>query len=230
MSGEEGRTVIAGEYVLGLLPPDRREALEREAALDPALMHEIDTWRRRLAPLDELGEAPPHPVLWQRIEASLDRPAPVVHYPVHPPTLRLPFWQALLRWRMPALAGAAGAALASLLLWPAPREAPPAAVATLLPHDGRGAPLRLTVSQTGIVEVHSPALRTDGGRRIDLWAKPANEAAPRLIGEIQDGGGTTPLTGLPLDATTIMLTADLRGPITAPGIILYEGVLTALDR
>ena len=64
-------TVRAGEYVLGVLGPEERVALEREAAADPALAAEIMFWNERLAPLTEGMEIEPPADLFARIKRAI---------------------------------------------------------------------------------------------------------------------------------------------------------------
>ena len=52
-------TVRAGEYVLGVLSPDERVAVERDAAADPDLAAEIAFWNERFTPLIDNVEAEP---------------------------------------------------------------------------------------------------------------------------------------------------------------------------
>jgi quercetin dioxygenase-like cupin family protein len=62
----------AAEYVLGLLSPEDRAAVEREAAADPALADEIAFWNDRLSPLLDAGEVRPPPDLFYRVQAAID--------------------------------------------------------------------------------------------------------------------------------------------------------------
>jgi anti-sigma factor ChrR (cupin superfamily) len=62
----------AAEYVLGLLRPEERVAVERAAATDPALADEIAFWNERLTPLLDAGEVRPPPDLFDRVQADID--------------------------------------------------------------------------------------------------------------------------------------------------------------
>jgi quercetin dioxygenase-like cupin family protein len=64
-------TVRAGEYVLGVLGPEERVALEREAAADPTLAAEIMFWNERFAPLTEGMEVEPPAGLFVRIKNAI---------------------------------------------------------------------------------------------------------------------------------------------------------------
>jgi anti-sigma factor ChrR (cupin superfamily) len=61
----------AAEYVLGLLRPDERDAVERAAATDAVLAEEIAFWNERLAPLLDAAEVKPPPDLFARVEAEI---------------------------------------------------------------------------------------------------------------------------------------------------------------
>jgi hypothetical protein len=62
----------AAEFVLGVLAPAERDAVERAAAADPALAEEIDTWNEQLSPLLlEAPEVEPPPYLFDRIKAAI---------------------------------------------------------------------------------------------------------------------------------------------------------------
>jgi anti-sigma-K factor RskA len=61
----------AAEYVLGLLSPQERDAVERDAAADPALASEIAFWNARLEPLLDVAEVRPPPGLFDRVQAAI---------------------------------------------------------------------------------------------------------------------------------------------------------------
>jgi len=64
-------SVRAGEYVLGVLSPDERVAVERDAAADPDLAAEIAFWSERFTPLVDAVEVEPPPHLFDRIRAAI---------------------------------------------------------------------------------------------------------------------------------------------------------------
>ena len=72
---EEQTRALAGEYVLGTLSPDEREAVERELEHDESLRREVSFWQNAFAELEDQESAPaspPSPSVWQAIEQSLD--------------------------------------------------------------------------------------------------------------------------------------------------------------
>lgn len=69
-------TVRAGEYVLGVLAPEERLAVEREAAADPALAAEIAFWSERFLPLVDGMEVEPPADLFARIKRVINDELP----------------------------------------------------------------------------------------------------------------------------------------------------------
>jgi anti-sigma-K factor RskA len=67
---EEERSILAAEYVIGLLPLLDRKRVERQMTRDPALMQEVAFWQEHLSRLNSLygsETAPAH------IKAAIDR-------------------------------------------------------------------------------------------------------------------------------------------------------------
>jgi len=61
----------AAEYVLGLLSPEDRAMVERDAVTDATLADEIAFWNERLSPLLDAGEVRPPPDLFDRVQAAI---------------------------------------------------------------------------------------------------------------------------------------------------------------
>lgn len=78
----DDRVALAGEYVLGILSPAQRRAVEQRMAHDPQLARRVREWQDDLAALDPaqdhgVGDDPPcapAPDLLDRIEAGLFAP------------------------------------------------------------------------------------------------------------------------------------------------------------
>ena len=70
--GSPDRDTLAAEYVLGLLDPEDRRAMDRAIGHDPALAHAVGAWGVRLEPLALLAQpVPPSDMLWGRIARDL---------------------------------------------------------------------------------------------------------------------------------------------------------------
>lgn len=65
---------LAGDYVLGTLAGEEREALEKQMKRDAGLRQRVEAWERRLAPAILAAAQPAEPPqdLFARIEAAID--------------------------------------------------------------------------------------------------------------------------------------------------------------
>lgn len=179
----DGGTLIAAEYVLGVLGADERAEVERRMLQEPALAAEVARWEERLGGLaDTIAPVTPPQDAWSRIEAAVAAPATAAP---RAPSL----WQSVAFWRSlaigsAALAAASIAALAYLGLVPAARTP---LIATL---SGTGAQPNFvaTVTASGNSLTVVPAsLLTNDPRSIELWLIPAGETRPRSLGLIEPG-------------------------------------------
>lgn len=69
--------LLAGEYVLGTLAGEERDAFARRLAADADARRMVAAWRSRLAPLAEsVAEEPPPPRLWTAIKDRIAKPGP----------------------------------------------------------------------------------------------------------------------------------------------------------
>ena len=102
---------LASEYVLGTLPAEQRIKIQKRLAQEADLRTAVDAWEQRLLPLTELAEPHnPTPLLWRRIERSLnsnDRRASGVAAIAKP----ISWWNLLPLWR-----GLTGIGLVATLL------------------------------------------------------------------------------------------------------------------
>ncbi len=165
--------LLAGEYALGLLPPDEAVAFEDRLSSDPELRALYASWAEDFASLTDgiAPVAPPRQVA-NRIEAQLF------------PETRQPLWQRL------GLYGLGGVVAALVLyvvtnagwlqLGPEPQLAPEL-TATLASEDGA---LRVTAAydaETGQLFVDRALGAPATGRDLELWLI-AGEAAPVSLG------------------------------------------------
>ena len=99
---------LASEYVLGTLPAEQREQVQRRLAHEPALRRAVDGWEQRLVALTEQAEPQtPEPHVWRRIQNSLNRQDQRTPEAVRSTS----WWNFLPLWR-----GLAGASIATTLL------------------------------------------------------------------------------------------------------------------
>jgi anti-sigma-K factor RskA len=138
---------LALDYALGALPRAARQAAAARLHTDAAFAAEVERWQARLDPLNaETDPVLPPASVWQAVQAEI-APAPR-RGPVPAPAPKPSLWNSLALWRGLALAGPALAALALILLAPAPasllppasQAAPPALLAASLV-DAGGTPL-----------------------------------------------------------------------------------------
>jgi anti-sigma-K factor RskA len=172
-------SLIAAEYVLGVLGAAERREVERRLSRELGLASEVALWEERLTGLtDAVAPVSPPDATWSRIETAIGR-AP-----------RTPsVWQSLTFWRSfgiasATLAAASIAALAYIGLVPGAR-AP--LMATL--GGSAGQPnFVATVTATGNTLVIVPAaLLTTDPRAFELWLIPTGETRPRSLGLVQPG-------------------------------------------
>jgi len=72
MTGDDDRSALAAEYVLGTLTEEERLRIIVRLATDAGLRAEVLRWERRLLPLTEqVAEVAPPPAAWRAIERTL---------------------------------------------------------------------------------------------------------------------------------------------------------------
>jgi len=227
---QDDPTILAGEYVLGLLTEAQAAALLQKAATDPALAQAIVYWQARLDPLaDTLAPVPPSNRLWARIAADTDGPASQAETLARDAPAEA--------WRPIAIASLLLAAcLAAFIGWSqflAPRAAPAPifrAEGLLTAPGSVLASIRVQILRSGeIVVVPLHKLDVAPAQQMDLWAWPREAKAPVLLGTIGADGGVRPFPYPAREGTPVMITREAAGagaPET-PGPTLYAGLLVA---
>jgi anti-sigma-K factor RskA len=212
---------LAGEYVLGVLPPEEARAASARIATDPEFAALVAEWRADLATLaDEVEPVAPPARVWRATERRL-------------------FGRARRRWWAWAAPVALAAALAAaVVFWPsfAPRApVPPAAPAyraELVAQDGD---LRLAAAydaEAGTLFVAREGAAAPDGRALELWII-AGDDAPVSLGVLPDDPATVvvvaPELRAALDGAVLAVSDEPAGgsPTGQPtGAVLATGALT----
>lgn len=233
------RELLAGEYVLGTMPPRARARFERLMRWDAGLRRLVGEWETHFAPVDAATEAEAPPArVWQGILAQLP-PSPTPTPTPTPPTAAAaaePFslWRSLVLWRGLAAGGFALAAMLALyvgVFLPQP-GAPPAVVAILNGKDGKPAWIATAGPKPGEIAIAALAPQPLGDKHsFELWGiaggppKPLGILAPepnrRLV---------LPLAQLPAAGGVLAVSLEPEGgsPTGSPtGPVLYQGEVLA---
>lgn len=189
---DDDREAIAGEYVLGTLSAQKREAVQAQLRTDPELAHAVAAWERRLLPLAELAEpVTPPQRLWLRIEDSLG---------LNPlaPWWRLG-WNSLALWRGLAASGMAAAAImaAVMVMQPLP-DAPRFLVVLVGPEDKAPGWVVQASSKRAINLIPLATMEVPADKALQFWTKADGWNAPVSLGLVKPGRRVqVPLDQLP---------------------------------
>lgn len=93
---QSDRNTLAGEYVLGTLQGEAREAFKQQLSNDVRLQEEVDAWEQRFAPL-LLGVEPVSPPdsVWEGVESRLSQQ----QQPAETVSITTTIWDSLSFWR-----------------------------------------------------------------------------------------------------------------------------------
>jgi anti-sigma-K factor RskA len=221
---DDDRTVLAGEYVLGLASAADRAAVERDLDRDFALRRAVYTWQDRLFAMTRLSHpSDPSPAVWTRIERSL---APAAAAPRG-------WWENLVVWRTVSVVALA-LAVALGLRFLAPTAAPERYLA-VLQNESRTAGWVVEIEARGSLRlVPLAATPVPPDRALQFWTKAPSATAPTSLGLVP-GDRTTELPAARLPAlepdTLFELTLEpaTGSPTGRPtGPILFVGRAVAL--
>ena len=231
----ERDTILAAEFVSGLLDPAQRAEAERRVETDAAFAALVAQWRERLSDLDRTAPAmQPDPALWQRIEAGLGTPAAPQREAR--PGLFSRLWNSVDGLRAATATSLASALVfaivAGVALTYATREAvrKPVYVAILVSDDNRQPGAVVNAFADGRVEmIQLTNINVPPGRALEIWTLWDRNVGPRSVGlidrarTVQLNLDKLPPTG-PDQLFEITLEPAGGSPIGRPtGPILYKG-------
>ena len=197
---------LAADYVLGTLRGPALRRFESLLPAHPALRQSVQGWQERLSVLAmDVPPVPPSPQGWLAIQRRL---FPDADTQAQGPTRR--WWQALGLWQgWAGVATVAAIALGVLLQQPSPVQPPIVVVMSTtdpaLQKTASGAAPQFVASISG--DGRSLVLKPLQGAQItaqqalELWALPANGAAPRSLGLVASNRVTTVMRAALLEGT-----------------------------
>jgi len=213
---------VAGQYVLGVLPKNEMDEIEREMSRNHNLASAVGFWSDKL-----LDIAPPPPAVapaadtWRRIEQEI-RVASRGHGSSN-------WWNSLHFWRFAGMAGFLATLLLSIYLtFALPDRAEPTYVAVLQsPAPGTS---WLVEVNTEVVRLRPLApVALPAGKSVQFWTKPEGASAPTSLGlvatdrptvvttEKLPGMGVNQLFEVTLEPEQGSPTGRPTGPILAVG-------------
>ena len=190
---EEALDTLAGEFVLGTLPPEQHTAVAERLRTDSALRAAVDAWESRLLELAALA-APQAPSLrlWGRIQRSLNE--------LEPPASerRAKWWQRLGLWQALTAAGLAASVVLAFTLLTTPPPATQFVVVLVAPSSqAPGWVVQTSDSRTiELLPLGKDALPE--GMALQFWTKGPQWGAPVSLGLVKPGEPyRVPLQSLP---------------------------------
>jgi anti-sigma-K factor RskA len=227
---KERGTLIAAEYVLGVLDAAQRQAAERRLGRDLAFVREVAYWEERLGGLAD-AVPPVDPPLggWARIEAALARADRATE-------AKPGFWHNLPLWRSLALASTtlAAACIAALIyVGMVPSTAP--LLARLDAESGQAGFVAAVNPGGGSLTIVPASLLSAEQKSMELWLIPPGEK-PHSLGLIDPNRPVTisvPEDLLSKVSSEAILAVSLEPPGGSPtgqptGPVIANGKLAAL--
>lgn len=185
------RTMLAGEYVLGTMPPEDVVIFEQEMLRNREVASEVAFWRDRML---DVMPAPiavePTANLWARIENSVKkktgRPKPAS------------FWNSLSVWRATSLAGLAASILLAVRLFIVAPAGDAVQYIALLQAPNQGATWIVKVDGDAVHLRPLAPVSVAAGKSLQFWTKPEGAAGPTSLGLVPpDQPVSIPLNKLP---------------------------------
>ena len=176
--------MLAAEFVLGTLPVEDRQRVQRLRTTHPELDAQILQWESRLSALnDEIEPVDPAPGLFARIERSIDQLEQASSQ--HNEVVKLR--QQVSRWRLSTAATSIAAMLliAVMMLEPTPTKSPYVAV---FQHNDEQPAFLLTVDLARKqLNIQPVTARPAGNQSYQLWIKDDELGpTPRSVGVLNE--------------------------------------------
>jgi len=176
--------MLAAEFVLGTLPVEDRQRVQRLRTTHPELDAQMLQWESRLSALnDEIEPVDPAPGLFARIERSIDQLEQASSQ--HNEVVRLR--QQVSRWRLSTAAASIAAMLliAVMMLEPTPTKSPYVAV---FQHNDEQPAFLLTVDLARKqLNIQPVTARPAGNQSYQLWIKDDELGpTPRSVGVLNE--------------------------------------------
>ncbi|MGL4724022.1 MAG: anti-sigma factor [Scandinavium sp.] len=221
MSVQDKETLIAAEYVLGLIDNQTRQQLDKRLNEDKQFAAEVLHWQKAFSGIDvTTHDVTPSPALWPQIEDKLvQRPLPAVSSHRQRPL----FW---LGWAL-------AAAMAGVVIFThvfAPHEMQPIAV---LSGTQPNAQFVVSLDKTAsVIQVSALNVALPQDKNLQLWLIKGG-AAPRSLGLIlHHDRNSFRLPGETLDNQTVLAISlepvggsKLAGP---SGPVIFQGKVSPL--
>lgn len=185
--GDQDRSVLAGEYVLGTLGPAERRRVQSAMETDEALRREVQGWSDRLLPLAGLVPPlqPPSRV-WMRVQASLGLAAAVSTHG----TAWAGWWNSLPLWRSLASGGAVCALALAVVLALPPTPNPQYVVVLVAPQDKAPGWVLQASDRRQIRLIPLGRMDVPPGKSLQFWTKADDWKGPVSLGLIEPGAST----------------------------------------
>ncbi|MBC8996059.1 anti-sigma factor domain-containing protein [Pseudomonas sp. NPDC087639] len=183
MTTESERDELASEYVLGTLSAEDRADVQRRLPTDPELRAAVDVWERRLLDLTDLAEPQqPSPLLWPRIERSVERLTQKVSSPA-----QTSWWNLLPLWRGLSAAGLAATLILGSILLTQTTPKPSYLVVLVAPQDKAPGWVIQASNSHEIQLIPLGVVEVPADKALEFWTKADGWQGPVSLGLVKPG-------------------------------------------